>query len=58
MAGINSAARSADTTSTSSPIARARLAPRCSSMNCSRLEAKRRLPTVLKIPSLRYNSML
>ena len=41
----------AETTSTSRPIPRARLAPRRSSTRLSLLEAIRRLPTVSNTPS-------
>ena len=58
MTGINRAASSAETSSTSRPIPRARLTPRCSSMSWSLVDAKRRLPTVSKTPSSWYTSML
>jgi len=58
MTGISRAASSADTSSTSRPMPRALLAPRCSSISCSLLDAKRRLPTVSKTPSSLYSSML
>ena len=51
--GMRRLASSAETSSTSRPMPRARLTPRCSSISDSWLEANRRLPTVLNTPSSR-----
>ena len=58
MTGMSRAASAAETSSTSSPMPLARLAPRCSSISWSLLDAKRRLPTVSKTPISWYSSML
>ncbi len=52
-AGSRRTTSSGESTSTSRPIPRARLAPRSSSSRLSGLEAMRRLPTVSKTPSSR-----
>src|SRR2546427_512713 len=57
IAGMSLAASAGETSSTSSPIPRARLAVRCSSISCCLLDAKRRLPTPSNPPSSRYSSM-
>src|ERR1700682_4153732 len=58
MAGMRRADSSAETSSTSRPIPRARLTPRCNSLSCSSLEANRSPPTWAKTPSSWYSSML
>ena len=56
-AGMRRRVSSAETSSTSRPMPRARLTPRWSSMNCSRVDASRRPPTVSNTPSSRYSSI-
>ncbi len=56
-AGMSRRVSSAETSSTSRPMPCARLTPRCCSMNCSREDASRRLPTVSNTPSSRYSSI-
>src|SRR6202165_862127 len=58
IAGTRRTRSSAEIRSTSSPMPRARLTPRCSSFSDSSLDAKRRLPTRSKTPSSSYSSML
>src|SRR5216684_655377 len=55
---IRRADSSGETSSTSRPMPRARLTPRCSSFSDSSLDAKRRPPTSSKTPSSSYSSML
>ncbi len=56
--GIRSSASSGDSTCTSRPMPRARLAPRSSSTRLSGLEAIRRLPSRSNTPSRSYSSTL